>query len=48
MRPQLERELRPWPKLIIERRPAFDDDRSEDFAIAGYDPHPFIRLPLAD
>jgi thymidylate synthase len=45
---QLAREPRPLPALVIRRRPptifeyAFDD-----FEIAGYEPHPAIRAPVA-
>lgn len=48
MRIQLEREPRPFPKLEILRKPdSIDDYRIEDFSVVGYDPHPFIKLPVA-
>jgi thymidylate synthase len=45
---QLTRAPRPWPKLVIRRRPASVFDYAfEDFAIEGYDPHPAIKAPVA-
>jgi thymidylate synthase len=45
---QLTRAPRPWPKLLIRRRPASVFDYAfEDFAIEGYDPHPAIKAPVA-
>jgi thymidylate synthase len=45
---QLAREPRPYPTLVIKRRPAsiFDYDH-EDFVVEGYDPHPSIKAPVA-
>ncbi|MBT9490570.1 MAG: thymidylate synthase [Rubrivivax sp.] len=45
---QLARETRPYPKLLIKRRPdsIFDYD-FDDFEIQGYDPHPLIKAPVA-
>jgi len=45
---QLAREPRPYPTLVIKRRPPsiFDYD-FEDFEIQGYDPHPAIKAPVA-
>jgi thymidylate synthase len=45
---QLTREPRPFPTLLIKRRPAsvFDYDY-DDFEIQGYDPHPAIKAPVA-
>src|SRR3954471_21694243 len=45
---QLTREPRPWPQLVIRRRPPsiFEYDY-EDFAIEGSDPHPAIKAPVA-
>ena len=38
------REPRPYPKLVIHRRPeSIFDYRYEDFEIVGYDPHPHIK-----
>ena len=37
-------EPRPYPKLVIHRRPeSIFDYRYEDFEIVGYDPHPHIK-----
>lgn len=45
---QLKREPRPLPKLIIKRKPAsIFEYHFEDFEIAGYDPHPPIKYPVA-
>ncbi|MCW5636102.1 MAG: thymidylate synthase [Rubrivivax sp.] len=45
---QLAREPRPWPVLVIKRRPpSIFDYEYEDFAIEGYDPHPAIKAPVA-
>ena len=45
---QLRRELRPAPRLVIERRPeSLFDYELEDFRFEGYDPHPAIRAPIA-
>ena len=45
---QLSREPRPYPKLIIKRRPASIFDYAyEDFAFEGYDPWPAIKAPVA-
>jgi thymidylate synthase len=45
---QLSREPRPYPRLVITRRPAsiFEYER-EDFVFEGYDPHPAIKAPVA-
>jgi thymidylate synthase len=48
VRQQLSREPRPYPTLVIKRRPpTLFDYAYEDFAIAGYDPHPHIKAPVA-
>jgi len=45
---QTRREPRPFPKLALRRRPATIDDYSvDDFELIGYDPHPFIKAPVA-
>ena len=45
---QLAREPRPWPQLVIKRKPASILDYAfEDFELAGYDPHPLIKAPVA-
>ncbi len=48
VRLQLSREPRPYPKLVIKRRPeSIFDYKYEDFEIEGYDPHPTIKAPVA-
>ena len=45
---QLSREPRPYPKLIIKRRPdSIFDYKFEDFEIVDYDPWPAIKAPIA-
>jgi thymidylate synthase len=45
---QLSREPRPYPTLVIKRKPASIFDYTyEDFAVEGYDPHPAIKAPVA-
>jgi thymidylate synthase len=45
---QLAREPRPYPRLVIGRRPpSILDYAFEDFAIEGYEPHPHIKAPVA-
>jgi thymidylate synthase len=45
---QLAREPRPYPTLVIKRRPdSIFDYEFEDFEIQGYDPHPLIKAPVA-
>jgi thymidylate synthase len=45
---QLTREVRPFPKLVIQRQPdSLFDYRFEDFALVGYEPHPGIKAPVA-
>jgi thymidylate synthase len=47
-RTQLGREPRPLPTMSLARRPAsIFDFRYEDFELAGYDPHPAIKAPVA-
>ncbi len=48
VREQLAREPRPYPKLVIKRRPpSLFDYAFDDFAIVDYDPHPHIKAPVA-
>jgi len=45
---QLSREPRPLPVLVMnDRGQAIDAYEPEDFAFAGYDPHPHIAAPVA-
>jgi thymidylate synthase len=45
---QLARDARPWPRLVIKRRPpSIFDYEFDDFEIAGYEPHPLIKAPVA-
>ncbi|HNL42760.1 MAG TPA: thymidylate synthase, partial [Ottowia sp.] len=45
---QLSRTPRPYPQLVIQRRPAsIFDYEYEDFEVLGYDPHPAIKAPVA-
>jgi thymidylate synthase len=45
---QLARAPRPLPKLTLRRRPpSLFDYRFDDIDVAGYDPHPPIRAPIA-
>ncbi len=45
---QLARAPRPYPNLLIKRRPASMFDYAyEDFEVQGYDPHPAIKAPVA-
>lgn len=45
---QLLRTPRPYPKLVIARKPAsIFDYKFEDFEIVGYDPYPTIKAPIA-
>ena len=48
VRTQLSREPRPYPTLVLRRRPAsIFDYEYDDFAVEGYDPHPAIKAPVA-
>ncbi len=48
VREQLSRVPRPYPQLVIKRKPpTLFDYRYEDFEFAGYDPHPHIKAPVA-
>ena len=45
---QLSRTPRPYPKLVIKRRPAsIFDYKFEDFEITDYNPWPHIKAPIA-
>jgi thymidylate synthase len=45
---QLAREPRPYPRLLIRRRPpSLFDYAFDDFEITDYDPHPHIKAPVA-
>jgi thymidylate synthase len=45
---QLARDLKPLPQLVIKRKPdSIFDYQFDDFQIAGYDPHPGIKAPVA-
>lgn len=45
---QLQREIRPFPKLRILRKvEKIDDFRTEDFEIYDYNPHPGIKMKMA-
>lgn len=48
MKEQLQREVRPAPKLILnqDKHSIFDFDM-EDIKLVGYDPHPAIKAPIA-
>jgi thymidylate synthase len=48
VREQLSRDPRPYPKLVIKRRPAsLFNYAFDDFEIVDYDPHPHIKAPVA-
>ncbi|MCU6479004.1 thymidylate synthase [Arthrobacter sp. A2-55] len=48
VREQLSREPRPYPTLVIGRKPeSIFDYQVSDFEITGYDPHPAIKAPVA-
>ena len=48
VREQLTRAPRPYPKLVLKRKPqSLFDYRYEDFEIEAYDPHPHIKAPVA-
>ena len=49
---QLNREPRPFPKLVVGREGntynKVEDFTYEDFKVLGYNPYPFIKLPMAE
>jgi thymidylate synthase len=48
VREQLGRAPRPYPRLVIHRKPASIFDYAyEDFGFEGYEPHPHIKAPVA-
>ncbi|HVJ74111.1 MAG TPA: thymidylate synthase [Casimicrobiaceae bacterium] len=48
VREQLSRTPRPYPRLVIKRKPpSLFEYAYEDFEIVGYDPHPHIKAPVA-
>jgi len=48
VREQLSRTPRPYPRLVIKRRPqSLFDYQYEDFEIEAYDPHPHIKAAVA-
>ena len=48
VREQLSRAPRPYPQLVIKRKPpSLFDYAYEDFEIVGYEPHPHIKAPVA-
>lgn len=45
---QLSREARPYPKLVIKRKPdSIFDYKLDDFEVVGYDPHPKIQAAVS-
>jgi len=45
---QLSRAPRPYPTLVLKRRPpSIFDYAYEDIEVTGYDPHPAIKAPVA-
>jgi len=48
VREQLAREPRPYPRLVLRRRPpSLFEYTFDDFEIVDYDPHPHIKAPVA-
>lgn len=43
---QIKRPCRALPQVTIAKKPFFEL-RFEDFALSNYDPHPFIKFPIA-
>ena len=48
MKEQLSREVRPFPKLVLntEKNSVFDFEM-DDIKVEGYEPHPSIKAPIA-
>jgi thymidylate synthase len=44
---QLTREPRPLPTLALTRRDSIDDYQISDVVLENYDPHPWIKAPIA-
>lgn len=44
---QLTRDVRPFPKLVLNKRDSIDDYVWEDIKLEGYEPHPSIRGEVA-
>lgn len=44
---QLTREIRPLPKLKINRRDSIYDYEFSDLKLEGYNPHPVISYPIS-
>lgn len=44
---QLEREPRPFPKLVLKERSDIDEYVFEDFEIVGYEPWPAIKMNMS-
>ena len=45
---QLSRSPRPYPQLVIKRKPeSIFEYQHDDFEITNYDPHPHIKAPVA-
>lgn len=48
VREQLKRDPRPFPQLVIKRRPpSIFEYKFEDFELLNYNPHPSIKFPVA-
>jgi thymidylate synthase len=47
VRTQLAREARPFPTLSLKPADSLFDYTYEHIALAGYDPHPGIKAPVA-
>lgn len=44
---QLSREVRPFPKLVLEKAPSINEYRFDDVKVVGYNPWPAIKAPVA-